>query len=64
MKRNFEILFAGLFGTVAVLSVIATRKYFKNKSYNSEYSDYHLLFGNPSKTYAAPGDGVELDAFL
>lgn len=64
MKRNFEILIAGLFGTVAVLSVIATRKYFKNKIYNSEYSDHHLLFGDSSKTYASPGDGVELDAFL
>ncbi|MDP9957572.1 MULTISPECIES: hypothetical protein [Epilithonimonas] len=65
MNRNVEIIFAGLFGTAAVLGIFAARKYFKNKIYNSEYSDHHLLFGNSKrKYYASPNDGVELDAFL
>ncbi|SHK14040.1 hypothetical protein [Epilithonimonas mollis] len=64
MKNSIEIIFAGIFGTAAVLSVIAARKYFKNKVYNSDYSDHHLLFGSPRKAYANPNDGVELDAFL
>lgn len=64
MKRNIEIIFAGLFGTAAVLSAIAVRKYLKNRIYKSDYSDHHLLFGSPKKCYASPNDGVELDAFL
>jgi len=65
MNRNVEIIFAGLFGTAAVLGIFAARKYFKNKIYNSEYSDHHLLFGNSNRSpYAAVDDGVELDAFL
>ncbi|HAP96260.1 hypothetical protein [Epilithonimonas hominis] len=64
MKNSIEIIFAGLFGTTAILSVIAARKYFKNRLYNSDYSDHHRLFSSPRKPYAAVGDGVELDAFL
>ncbi|MFC0343590.1 hypothetical protein [Epilithonimonas hispanica] len=64
MNRNIEIIFAGLFGTAAVLSAIAVRKYLKNRIYKSDYSDHHLLFGSPKKCYASPNDGVELDAFL
>lgn len=64
MKRNFEILLAGLLGTVTVIGVIATRKYFKNKLYHSDYTDHHLLFDQSSNTYGSPEDGVELDAFL
>jgi len=64
MNRNVEIIFAGIFGTVAVLGIFATRKYFKDRAYKSDYSDHHLLFGNQKKSYANPNDGVELDAFL
>lgn len=65
MNRNLEIIFAGIFGTTAVLSAILVRKYLKNKVYNSDYSDHHLLFGNSKrKHYASPNDGIELDAFL
>ena len=64
MNRNLEIIFAGLFGTTAVLSAILVRKYLKDKIYSSDYSDHHLLFGNQKKSYANPNDGVELDAFL
>jgi hypothetical protein len=31
MKRNIEIIFAGLFGTKQVLSAIAVRKYLKTE---------------------------------
>ncbi len=65
MKRNVEIIFAGIFGTAAVLGVLVARKYIKKKIYNSDYSDHHLLFGTSKrKPYAAYDDGVELDAFL
>ncbi|GEM_PF-964434 len=64
MKNSLEIIVAGLFGTATVLGIFAARKYFKNKLYNSDYSDHHLLFGTPRKAYANPNDGVELDAFL
>ena len=64
MKRNVEIIFAGIFGTAAVLGVLTARKYFKNKIYNTDYSDHHLLFGNQKKSYANPNDGIELEAFL
>lgn len=63
MNKKVEIIFAGIFGTAAVLGVLAARRYFKSKIYNNDYSDHHLLFGNSKrKPYAA--DGVELDAFL
>jgi len=64
MKRNIEIIFAGLFGTAAVLSAIAVRKYLKNRIYNSDYSDHHLLFSSPRKPYTGSGDGIELEAYL
>ncbi|KFC23722.1 hypothetical protein IO89_03910 [Epilithonimonas lactis] len=65
MKRNVEIIFAGIFGTAAVLGVLVARKYLRNRVYNSDYSDHHLLFGNSKRSpYAAADDGVELDAFL
>ncbi|WP_379967348.1 hypothetical protein [Epilithonimonas sp. UC225_85] len=65
MKRNVEIIFAGLFGTAAVLGVLAARKYLRNRVYHSDYSDHHLLFGNSKRRpYAASDDGIELDAFL
>jgi len=65
MSRNVEIIFAGIFGTAAVLGVLAARKYLKNRLYTSEYSDHHLLFENSKRApYAGAGDGVELDAFL
>jgi len=65
MKRNVEIIFAGIFGTAAVLGVLVARKYLRNRVYNSDYSDHHHLFGNSRRNpYAAADDGVELDAFL
>jgi hypothetical protein len=65
MKRNVEILFAGIFGTAAVLGVLAARKYLRNRVYNSDYADHHRLFGIGKRSpYAAYDDGVELDAFL
>ncbi|MCG2793881.1 MAG: hypothetical protein L6262_10095 [Weeksellaceae bacterium] len=65
MKRNVEIIFAGIVGTAAILSVLLARKYFKKRIYNSDYSDHHLLFGNSKRSpYSAGGDGIELDAFL
>lgn len=65
MNRHVEIIFAGIFGTATVLGVLIARKYFRNKIYNSDYSDHHRLFGNSKRSpYAAMDDGVELDAFL
>lgn len=65
MKKNVEIIFAGLFGTATVLGVLAARKYFKRKIYHTDYADHHHLFGSSKRRpYAAIGDGVELDAFL
>ncbi|AZI38910.1 hypothetical protein [Epilithonimonas vandammei] len=65
MNRNLEIIFAGLFGTTAVLSAILVRKYLKDKIYSSDYSDHHLLFSSPiNKNYASSHQGVELEAFL
>lgn len=65
MKRHVEIIFAGIFGTAAVLGVLVARKYLRNRVYNSDYSDHHLLFGNSKRSpYAAYDDGIELDAFL
>ena len=65
MKRNVEIILAGIFGTATVLGVLVARKYLRNRVYNSDYSDHHRLFGNSKRSpYAAADDGVELDAFL
>ncbi|KFC24264.1 hypothetical protein [Chryseobacterium sp. FH1] len=64
MNRNVEIVLAGIFGTATVLGILVARKYLKNRIYNSDYSDHHLLFGHQRKSYANPNDGVELDAFL
>lgn len=64
MKNSIEIIFAGLFGTATVLGIFAARKYFREKVYNTDYSDHHMLFGKSDKSYAHPNDGVELDAFL
>lgn len=65
MKRNAEIIFFGLFGTAAVLSVLVARKYLKNKIYKSDYSDHHLLFGHSKSSFYSGGEeGIELEAFL
>ena len=50
MKRNVEIVLAGIFGTATVLGIVLARKYLKNRIYNSDYSDHHLLFGNQKKS--------------
>ena len=65
MKRNVEIVLAGIFGTATVLGIVLARKYLKNRIYNSDYSDHHLLFSSPiNKNYASSNQGVELEAFL
>ena len=65
MKKNMDVLFAGVVGSIAVFGIIAMRNYMKNKNYKRDYNDHHKLFGSkPKKHYYDYGDSIEINAFL
>lgn len=49
MKKETGVLTAGFLGLIAVVGILALRKFLNNKEYKTYYNDFHRLFDENSK---------------